>query len=379
MVAQWRPAEPVYCVYPELLRRAGRCFVEGFAGRVLYAIKANPKPEILRELYQAGIRHFDTASLPEIALVRSLFDDAVCYFMAPCKLRGAAEAAFNSYGVRDFVADHESEVERLLAFTDRYTTIHIRMKAFDPASVYELSSKFGAEETKTARLLARVAETGRRPGLAFNVGSLCRNPDAYARAIAAAGRVVADSGVSIASLDVGGGFPTAYPGLSPQKPQNFFDSIHAAAAKAGLPEDCELMCEPGRALVAQGQSLVLQVVLIKDDLAFLNDGIYGSLKELEISNEKVIYPTKVIRLDGEPARESRPYAISGPTCDSLDVLPTKLDLPVDLREGDWIEFGLAGAYTNAMTTRFNGFDPDTWVRIDGEGALPPGIEAPSPA
>lgn len=366
-----RPTEPVYCLYPGLFADAARRFLDGFPGRVMYAVKANPDPNVLRILHGAGIRHFDTASLAEIELVKGLFPDAECHFMAPSKLVGAAEAAFDRFGVRHFVADCRSELDRLLAFADGETAIHIRMKAFDPESVYELSSKFGADESLAAELLARVAESGCRPGLAFNVGSLCRHPDAYRRAIAAAGRVLADSNVRIRYLDVGGGFPAAYPGLAVRPLPEFFAAIREAAAALDLPGGCTLMCEPGRALVAAGQSVIVQVILVKDDLVFLNDGIYGSFQEIQISNHLVTYPLRVMRPGGRPADALRACSISGPTCDTLDILPGKLDLPEDIAVGDWIEFGSVGAYSNAMTTRFNGFEPRQWVTIDGQGALPP--------
>jgi len=374
MVAELGPAEPVYCVYPAILRQAAEQFVAGFPGDVLYAVKANPAPEVIRELYAAGICHFDTASLREIALVKRHFPDAECFFMAVCKLAGAAEEAFHDYGLRHFVADHWSEVDRLLAFADAETTIHIRMKAFDPASVYELSSKFGAEEDEAVRLLRRVADAGLRPGLAFNVGSLCRHPVAYRRAIAAASQVASVSGVSIASLDIGGGFPTEYPGLGSRPVGEFFSAIRDEVATAGLPSDCTLLCEPGRALVAAGQSLVTQVILVKDDLVFLNDGIYGSFKELEISNNLVVFPQRIIRLGGTADEKTRAFSVSGPTCDSLDLFPAKLELPADLKVGDWIEFGLAGAYTNSMSSRFNGLYSEQWVSIEGQQAAPPGFE-----
>ena len=373
VVADLRPSETVYCLYPEVLSTVGRRFVSGFPGHTLYAVKANPNPEVVRELYEAGVRRFDTASLREIALVKQICPDAECYFMAICKLSGAAETAFSEYGVRHFVADHRSEVDRLLALADADTTIHIRMKAFDPASVYELSSKFGAEDSDVVSLLRQVAEAGLRPGLAFNVGSLCRHPDAYRRAIAAAHEVVEASGVSIASLDVGGGFPTEYPGLGTPPIEDFFSAIRDEFVSGAWPDDCALLCEPGRALVAEGQSLLLQVILIKDDLVFLNDGVYGSFNELAISKNTVVYPPQVIRLGGSPSETTKSYAISGPTCDTLDLLPVKLDLPTDLAVGDWIEFGLAGAYTNAMSTRFNGFYSETWVSIEGDRADPPGV------
>jgi ornithine decarboxylase len=378
VVATLKPAETVHCIYPGILRSVAEAFIAGFSGHVLYAVKANPRPEVIQELWAAGIRHFDTASLREIALVKSLFPHAECYFMAICKLAGAAAEAYSRFGVRHFVADHDSEVDRLLGICGPETTLHIRMKAFDPASIYELSSKFGAEGQDVVRMLRRVCDSGLRPGLAFNVGSLCRHPDAYRRAIGAAGDIARTSGVRLASLDIGGGFPTEYPGLGARPIAEFLSSIREDLAAAGLPGNCQVLCEPGRALVAAGQSILVQVILMKDDLVFLSDGIYGNFKELDISNGAVALPPRVIRLDGTAAAETRPYSISGPTCDSLDVFPTKLHLPADLRVGDWIEFGLAGAYTNSMSTRFNGLYSDRWVRIDGDRATPPGTTGESP-
>jgi len=375
MVAARRPTRPVYCLYPRLVEGMARRFVAGFPGHVMFAVKANPEPRVLQELHGGGVRHFDTASLEEIALVRHLLPDARCYFMAPSKLVGAAEAAYRDYRVRDFVADHASEVARLIAATGPDATIHIRMKAHSKESIYELSSKFGAEEAETGRLLGQVAAAGRRPGLAFNVGSMCLHPDAYRRAIAAAGKVVAACGVEIASLDVGGGFPSPYPGIEVPPPEAFFAAIAEAVAAAGLPADCRLLCEPGRALVAEGQSLVVQVILVKDDQLFLNDGIYGSLSEPGWSGDKVTFPVMAIRPDRALAGETRDFAISGPTCDTGDVLPVRFTLPADIDVGDWIEIGQLGAYSNAMRSHFNGFHPDDWARIEGEEAYPVGVRA----
>jgi len=373
MVLARRPTRPVYCLYPRLTRDTARRFLEGFPGNVLFAVKANPEPRVLQELHGAGVRHFDTASLEEIALVHSLLPDAQCYFMAPSKLVGAAETAYRDYGLRHFVADHESEVARLLAVTAPDATIHVRMKAHSEESIYELSSKFGAEDAEAERLLRQVAAAGRRPGLAFNVGSMCLHPDAYRRAIAAAAQVAAESGVEIASLDVGGGFPSPYPGIAVPPAADFFAAIGDAAKEAGLPADCTLMCEPGRALVAEGQSLVVQVILVKGDQIFLNDGIYGSLSEPGLSNRLVSFPVTAIRPDGDFAAELRDFTVFGPTCDTLDVLPVRFPLPADIGVGDWIEVGQLGAYSNALRTRFNGFHPDDWVTVDGPGARPPGV------
>ena len=375
-VAALTPSEPVYCLYAELLRRAAARFVAGFPGKPLYAVKANPAPHVLHALWSAGVTCFDTASLAEVRLVRKYLPGAHCYFMGPAKLLGAAEAAYRDFGVRHFVADHASEVERLLAATGPDARIHIRMKAFAEQAVFELSSKFGATADEASAMLARVASAGRRPGLAFNVGSQCAEPAAYRRAIAAAAAVAREAGgIRLASLDVGGGFPMPYPGQSIPALGDFFAAVRKGARDAGLPGDCELYCEPGRALVAEGQSILAQVILVKDRQVFLNDGVYGSFREWELARETVTFPLRVIRPEGAPSVQTETFTAYGPTCDSLDRLPAPLALPLDIRVGDWIEFGLAGAYTNASASPFNGFTADRWVRIEGAGALPPGVSA----
>ncbi len=362
-VASHRPTRPVHCLYPQVLHAAASRFVSGFPGTVLYAVKANPAPPVLKGLWEAGVRDFDTASIEEIELVRRLFPEATCHFMAPARLAGTASEAFHRHGVRHFVADHPSEVARLLEFADRHTAITIRMKAFDPASVYELSTKFGAEPEACIDMLDALAASNVRAGLSFNVGSLCLHPDAYVRALTAAGRVIQSTRARIEVLDVGGGFPAPYPGLSAPPLEAFFTGISRAIDEIGLEPDISVLGEPGRALVAEGQSLLTQVILVKDDLVFLNDGIYGNLKELDISKETVTYPHRVIRPDGPRASAVRRFGIAGPTCDSLDVIPMKIALPVDLGEGDWIEFGMTGAYSNAMSTRFNGLGEARWIEI----------------
>lgn len=363
LIERCRPTEPLYCLYPKRIEAAARDFLDGFPGTTLYAVKANPHPDVIKTLAGAGVHHFDTASLREIQLVKELVPNATCYFMAICKLVGAAERAFLDYGVRHFVADHLSEVERLAPLASPDTTIHVRLKAFDPASVYELSSKFGADPDNASTLLRRVAEMGCRPGLAFNVGSLCTSAEAYRSAISNAVDVARNAGVDIVSLDVGGGFPIAYPDIAADEIQTFFRVIHTEASSAGLPVSCQLMCEPGRALVARGQSLLTQVILVKEDLVFVNDGVYGALRELELSKGAIRFPIEVYRLNGAPSDRSHRYRVSGPTCDSFDILPGTTDLPEDIRVGDWIEFGLSGAYSNAMASRFNGLYADRWVRI----------------
>ena len=326
MVLDRRPNEPVYCLYPAILRAVARRFIEGFPGRVLYAVKANGEGPVIDCLAEAGIDQFDTASLAEIALVKERQPQATCHFMAPARLIGAAQAARAHYGVSSFVVDHPSELEALLSETGGGAglTIFVRLASSQPEAMYDLSTKFGATAEEGIALLQAVAAAGAEPALAFNVGSLVLQPTAYAEALAHCRQVIEGSGLTIRRLDVGGGFPSAYPGLDPAPLEDFFRAISAARAALPLAPEAELYGEPGRALVAEGISLVTQVIQRKENSVTLNDGIYGSLSEPAISKGQVFFPTRVIRPEGAVSGETRPLTIYGPTCDSLDQLPEAL-------------------------------------------------------
>jgi ornithine decarboxylase len=369
-----QPSYPVYCLRPHVFERAARTFVEQFPGTTLYAVKCNPHPAVLRALHAGGVHAFDTASLGEIARVAETFDDAECFFMHPVKPRPAIASAHRVFGVLHYVVDHMAELHKL-AHQVRgapEVTVMVRLKTAESAGAfYHLSAKFGAETQEAAQILAEVARLGMKPGLAFHVGSQCLEPDAYTQAIAQAGTVAAQAGVRLAAVDVGGGFPAVYLGTQAPDLSDYMSAIRHALARLDLPDDCRVLCEPGRALVADGQSLLVQVQLRKGQQLYINDGVYGSLSEMTAAD--VRYPARLIRLaGGRIATSSAPEATfdaHGPTCDSLDMIPKAFRLPDDVREGDWIEIDRVGAYSNALATDFNGFRPDTFVEVRNE---PPG-------
>jgi ornithine decarboxylase len=369
-----QPSYPVYCLRPHVFERAARTFVEQFPGTTLYAVKCNPHPAVLRALHAGGVHAFDTASLGEIARVAETFDDAECFFMHPVKPRPAIASAHRVFGVLHYVVDHMAELHKL-AHQVRgapEVTVMVRLKTAESAGAfYHLSAKFGAGEAEAAEILAEVARLGMKPGLAFHVGSQCLEPDAYTQAIAKAGTVAAAAGVRLAAVDVGGGFPAVYLGTQAPDLSDYMSAIRHALARLDLPADCRVLCEPGRALVADGQSLLVQVQLRKGNQLYINDGVYGSLSEMTAAD--VRYPARLIRLEGgrivtSTAPEAT-FDAHGPTCDSLDMIPKAFRLPDDVREGDWIEIDRVGAYSNALATDFNGFRPDTFVEVRNE---PPG-------
>ena len=370
VIESLRPSEPLYLVHPARFADAAKQFLDRFPGDTLYAVKANPHPLALQNLWDAGVRHFDTASLGEIELVKSVLPDAICHFMAPVRLAGQARAAFQKHGVTDFVVDSESELEKLLAETGggKKLRVFVRLVAALGGALLEMSSKYGLGPASAAKLLKKVQASGVQPCLTFHVGSQCLSPFSYAQAVEIAQRCITQSGVEIAALDVGGGFPAHYAGQEPPPWHWYFDMIREAVSTLNRP-NLNLMCEPGRALVTQGFSLVTQLVLRRDDRLYLNDGIYGSFDEQRFASFIEDYPATAITLDAKGKAkavtgEKRPFRVFGPTCDSADVLPRPQMLPEGIANGDFILFEGMGAYTISSRSPFNGYYPDTFAIVD---------------
>ena len=364
-----KPSEPLYLVHPDKFAAAARQFLDSFPGDVLYAVKANPHAIALANLWNAGIRHFDTASLGEIEIVKGLFPDAICHFMAPVRLPGQAKAAFEKHGVTDYVVDSDAELDKLLAETGQPKKLRVfmRLVAQLGGALLEMSSKYGCRPEEAAKLLKRVRLAGAQPCLTFHVGSQCLSPFSYAQAIEIAQRTINMSGVEIVALDIGGGFPAVYSGQEPPPYHWYFDMIREAL-NAMNRTDLNVMCEPGRALCAPGISLVTQVVMRRGDRLYLNDGIYGSFDEQRFAGFDEDYPPTGITVDGKGRAktlngEKRPFRAYGPTCDSADVLPRPLLLPNGIGNGDYVLFDAMGAYTVSSRSPFNGYYPDSWAII----------------
>ena len=357
------PAEPVYCIYPDAYLRNARSFVEEFPGRVLYAVKANDHRDVLKLLIAAGVRHFDCASLPEIASVRQITEEGTIYFMTPVRLRGAAEAAQQAHGVRHFMVDHLSGIELLEREIDMSSSVvFARMAVSHDSAMIDLSGRFGAPPADVPAVMQAIADTGAEPALAFNVGSSVTSPEAYLHSLGVARDVLASLPFKVRLLDIGGGFPRPYPGFDVPPLQDFFDAIRADMQTLPLADGFEILGEPGRALAAPGMSAIVEVCLRKDDRIFLNDGMYGIFWELRFKGHDR-FPVRIYR-DGRPhTGRMKPFRLFGPTCDSTDELPGDVELPADIRPGDHLEFGQIGAYSLSGRTNFNGFHSEHIVTI----------------
>jgi len=371
LLRQTQPQTPVYCVYPHIYKQSTRHFVDGFPGRVLFAVKSNNHPVVLKLLHKFGIRHFDCASLPEIQLVSELCADSTIYYMNPVRLNGHAREAQCEHGVRHFMIDHHSGLAPLVDEIDPVdTVIFARMAVSHESAMENLSSKFGARPENIPGLLQAIADSGAEPALAFNVGASVTSPDAYVYAMGVARDVLDKLPFRVRLMDIGGGFPKSYPGFEVPELKQFFERTALAKADVPLADNGELLSEPGRALSAPGLSAVVRVLLRKADRIYLNDGMYGAFWELRFRGHKQ-YPCRTYRNGEALSGETRAFRLFGPTCDSSDVLPAKVDLPADIDVGDHVEFGMIGAYSLSGRTRFNGFYSDDIVTIDDQNSLPP--------
>jgi ornithine decarboxylase len=350
-------------VRPGAVAVAATWFQANFNGDVLYAVKANPSPWVIKSLWDAGVRTFDVASMPEIELVASAAPGAKLAFMHPVKSRAAIARAYREFGVRTFALDTHEELSKILDATDDADDLDliVRLAVDADGAQYALGGKFGVDVDQAPALLmaARRATSGLM-GVSFHVGSQCMRPTAYQAAMAQASRALVRAGVFADIVDVGGGFPSVYPGMVPPDMADYVDSIHRGFAEMMVHETTELWCEPGRALVAESTSILCKVELKKGDALYLNDGAYGSL--FDAAHVKWPFPVKLIT-DRKASSDLKPFRFYGPTCDSIDHLPGPFWLPEDVNEGDYIEIGMIGAYGVAMNTRFNGYGDTETVEV----------------
>ncbi|HEY1559783.1 MAG TPA: type III PLP-dependent enzyme [Caulobacteraceae bacterium] len=386
LVRERSPERPVALVRPDAVRVAASWFQKFFKGDALYALKANPSPWVIRELAACGVAGFDVASIREIELAREHAPGARLAFMHPIKSRRAIASAYADFGVTTFALDSQEELDKILSATGgaKDLTLMVRLAVDAPGAAYALGGKFGVDGANASDLLlATRRAAAERMGVTFHVGSQCMRPTAYQAAMSQVSRALVRAGVFADVVDVGGGFPSIYPGMIPPDLADYVVAVDRGFSEMMVHESTELWCEPGRALVAEASSLLTRVELRKGDALYLNDGAYGSL--FDAAHAKWRFPVKLVRTEGESDAPLRPFQLYGPTCDSHDQMPGPFWLPGDVGEGDYVEIGMLGAYGVAMATRFNGFGELETVEAEDApmaslfGLAPRSIRSPEPS
>jgi ornithine decarboxylase len=352
------PDEPVILNRPRAAGRAARFFVEKFAGKSLYAVKANPSPDLLHVLWDGGITHYDVASIAEVRLVRAALPEAMLCFMHPVKTSSAIREAYFTHGVRTFSLDSHEELAKIVSATTDATgqpasdlRLCVRLRVSSEFAELSLASKFGIELADAAPLLQATRQVADWLGVCFHVGSQAMSPFAYVHALDRTRAAIADASVVIDMVDVGGGFPSIYPGMEPPPLEDYFRMIHQHFEALPIAYNAELWCEPGRALCAEYNSLIVKVEKRRGNELYINDGAYGAL--YDAAHVAWRFPVKCLA-EGRTGDEEA-FAFYGPTCDDADYMEGPFLLPADITAGDYVEIGMLGAYGAAMRTGFNGF------------------------
>ena len=370
LVQAARPVQPVTLLRPHAATRAARYFVENFPGKSLYAVKANPSPELLKHLWGAGITNFDVASLGEVRLVAEHVPEATLCFMHPVKAEEAIREAYHDYGVKTFSLDTIDELEKIVRATSSEEgapatdlNLLVRLRVSSDHSKLSLAAKFGTTPEELRQLLMATRQAADALGICFHVGSQAMSPAAYSDALELVRESIVDAAVTVDIVDVGGGFPSTYPGMEPPPLQTYFDVIHRTFEDLPISYSAELWCEPGRALCAEYASVLVRVEKRRGDELYINDGAYGAL--FDAAHVGWRYPVQLVR---ETPSDVKPMAFSlyGPTCDDMDHMKGPFELPGDVNAGDYIEIGMLGAYGCAMRTGFNGFGVEDRVVVDDE-------------
>ncbi|MCZ8324101.1 MAG: type III PLP-dependent enzyme [Sphingomonadaceae bacterium] len=363
------PDEPVILNRPHAAARAARFFTEKFPGQSLYAVKANPSPDLLKVLWEAGVTHYDVASIAEVRQVRSALPEAVLCFMHPVKTRSAIAEAYKVHGVRVFSLDTQEELEKIVAATADEAgnpatdlSLCVRLRVSSDYSELSLAAKFGVDLADAAPLLQATRQVADALGICFHVGSQAMTPFAYVQAMERVRAAIVDASVTVDIVDVGGGFPSVYPGMEPPPLEDYFGVIHRAFESLPVSYSSELWCEPGRALCAEYNSMIVRVEKRRGDELYINDGAYGALYDAAHVGWR--FPVRCLsegRGEGEEG-----FSFYGPTCDDADFMEGPFMLPAGIKAGDYIEVGMLGAYGAAMKTAFNGFGSATAIEASDE-------------
>ncbi|WP_306089397.1 type III PLP-dependent enzyme [Qipengyuania flava] len=364
-----QPDEPIILNRPHAAARAARFFVEKFPGKSLYAVKANPSPDLIQVLWDNGVTHYDVASIAEVRLVRATLPGATLCFMHPVKAPSAIREAYHVHGVRTFSLDSVEELEKIVdacrndaGEAAQDLRLCVRLRVSSEYSELSLASKFGCDLTEAPELLQQARQHADWLGVCFHVGSQAMTPFAYVQALERVRVAIGEASVVIDMIDVGGGFPSVYPGMEPPPLEDYFQIIHQNFYNLPIAYNAELWCEPGRALCAEYSSLIVKVEKRRGEELYINDGAYGALFDAAHVDWK--FPVRA--LEDDLIKPEMDFAFYGPTCDDADYMQGPFVLPEDIQAGDFIEIGMLGAYGAAMKTDFNGFGAADRVVVTDE-------------
>ncbi len=366
LVNQLRPDKPVYCIRKKSILSASKFFQNNFPGKILYAVKTNPHPEVIKTLIKSQINQFDVASIEEIKAVKKFSQSAKCSFMHTVKSRESISEAYFKYGIKTFALDTKDELIKIIESTGNAKDLElfVRVSVSNEHAEIDLSKKFGALNSEATGLFRLAKQHSKKIGLSFHVGSQCMHPISYSKGISEIGNIIKKTKITPDYINVGGGFPTVYPDLIPQSLNNYLDEIKKGLRNLKINNLPEIICEPGRALVAESGSTIVRVNLRKKQKLYISDGTYGTLFDAGTPN--IVFPSKLIKDSSNKiiSKKITAFDFYGPTCDSMDHMKGPFLLPNNIKENDYIELGQLGAYGLTFRTQFNGFYSDEIYEVE---------------
>ena len=366
LVNQLKPTEPVYCIRKKSIQLASKYFQNKFPGKVLYAVKTNPHPIVLKTIIESGIENFDVASIKEIEAIRKIKPNSKCSYMHTVKSRESIKEAYFKHKIKSFSLDTKDELIKIIESTNQAKDLElfVRVAVSNEHAEIDLSKKFGAINSEATGLLRLAKQYAKKIGLSFHVGSQCMHPISYAKGISEIGNIIKKTKIVPDVINIGGGFPTIYPDLVPQPLDNYFDEITKNLKNLNLKKLPEIICEPGRAIVAESGSTIVRVNLRKKQKLYINDGTYGTLFDAGVPN--IVYPSKLITSGRIISKKLTSFDFYGPTCDSMDYMKGPFILPKNIKENDYIELGQLGAYGLTFRTQFNGYYSDSIYEVEDD-------------
>ena len=363
LVNQLNPTEPVYCIRRDSINIASKFFQNKFPGKILYAVKTNPHPLVLKTIVESGINDFDIASIKEVEAIRSVSPDAKCSYMHTVKSKESINEAYFKYNIKTFSIDTKDELIKILNSTNQAKDLElfVRVAVSNEHAEIDLSKKFGAQTSEAIGLYRLTKQYAKKIGLSFHVGSQCMHPISYSKGINEIKYIIKKTKIVPDVINIGGGFPTIYPDLVPQSLDSYFEEIKNSLNKLKLEKKPEIICEPGRAIVAESGSTIVRVNLRKKQKLYINDGTYGTLFDAGVPN--IVYPSRIITSGRIISKKLTSFDFYGPTCDSMDYMKGPFILPNNIKEGDYIELGQLGAYGLTFRTQFNGYYSDSIYEV----------------
>ena len=363
LVNQLKPTEPVYCIRRDSINIASKFFQNKFPGKILYAVKTNPHPLVLKTIVESGINDFDIASIKEVEAIRSVSPDAKCSYMHTVKSKESINEAYFKYNIKTFSIDTKDDLIKILNSTNQAKDLElfVRVAVSNEHAEIDLSKKFGAQTSEAIGLYRLTKQYAKKIGLSFHVGSQCMHPISYSKGINEIKYIIKKTKIVPDVINIGGGFPTIYPDLVPQSLDSYFEEIKNSLNKLKLEKKPEIICEPGRAIVAESGSTIVRVNLRKKQKLYINDGTYGTLFDAGVPN--IVYPSRIITSGRIISKKLTSFDFYGPTCDSMDYMKGPFILPNNIKEGDYIELGQLGAYGLTFRTQFNGYYSDSIYEV----------------